>query len=194
MDLSHRGTSKFHIMSSISFRYYELCVVIGSVLFIFVSNPDCHSRSRQSVTQNYWRWKNPLSLFLSIQVEVTTTGAAHCLPILRPYGPVVPAGTAWEDAALAPPRLPPVVQASPPHLQGPSMAMAWEALAEWLAEVFVSGVPVPLHPRTATSTMSTQMRRSLSSLLLLLLHALFTFPILCSRATLYPGGTAELCH
>ncbi len=169
-------------------------MISGSVLYIFVSNPDCENISRQSVAQNYRRWKNPLSLFLSIQVEVTTTGAAHCLLILRPCGPVVPAGTAWEDAAPAPPHLPPLVQPSPPHLQGPSMATAWGVLAGWSEEACASGVPVPLHPRTATSTMSTQMRKSLSSLLLLLLHDLFTFPILCSQATLYPGGTAELCR
>lgn len=135
-----------------------------------------------------------LSLFLSFQVEVTTTGAVLCLPTLRPYGPVVPAGTASEDVAPALPHLSPLVQPSPPPLQGPSMATVSGVSVEWSEEAFVSGVPVPLHPHTATSIMSNQMRKSLSSLLLLLLHTLFTFPILCSQATLCPGGTAELFH
>lgn len=136
--------------------------------------------------------ETPLSFFLSTQGELITTGAALCLPIHRPCGPVAPAGTAWEDAAPAPPRLPLPVQPLPPPLRGPSMATAWEASAEWSEEAFVYGVPVLPHPRAATWPTSTRMRRSLSSLLPLSLHSLSTFPILCCLATLYPGGTAEL--
>lgn len=162
-------------------------------LFVLViqtarANPD---RVELRITRD---GSKPLSLFLSIQVEVTTTGAAHCLPTIRPCGPVAPAGTAWEDAAPAPPRLPPLVRASPPPLQGPSTATAWGVLTEWMEGAFVSGAPVPLRPRAATSTTSTQTRRSPSSLPPLLLRTLFTFPTPCFRATSYPGGTAGLCR
>lgn len=62
--------------------------------------------------------------FISIQVEVTTTGAVRCLPSLTPCGPVVPAGAAL-GADLAPPRLPLPVLPSRLRLQGPSMATVW---------------------------------------------------------------------
>lgn len=143
------------------------------------------------LSQNYRTWNKPHSLSVcSFQVEVTTTGVARVPPTLRPCGPVAPAGTAWEDAGLSPPRLPPLVRPSPPPLHGPSMATAWGVLAAWLEGVFVSGVLVPPRPRGATSTMSSKMRRSLSYLLPLFLFTPCTFLTLCSRDSLYPGGTA----
>lgn len=146
---------------------------------------------RDSVVHNYMKWRNP-SLFLSTPLEVTTTGAAHCLPIPRPCGPAVPAGITWEVAVPAPPHLLLRVQPSPPPLQGPSTDMAWQVLAELLEEAYVSEVLVLLHLRAATSNTSNQMRRSRSSLLLL--HNLFTLHVLYSRATLHPEGIAELYH
>lgn len=173
------------LLCSSSSHYYEMCEAVELVVL---------SRSRQHSAQNYRTSKKPLSLslFLSIQVGVTTTGAAHCLPSLRLCGPVVPAGTVWEAAALVLPHLPPPVQSSPPPQPGPSTATAWVVWEGWLEGAFVSAVPVPPHPRAGTSTRSIQMRKSLFSPLLLSPLTLSTFPILCSQATLCPGGTAGL--
>lgn len=129
---------------------------------------------------------------LSIQVEVTTRGAALFLPSLIPYGPVVPAGAAL-DAVPAPPRLPLPVLPSLLPPQDHSMATASGVWGEWWEEAFVSVVLVPPRPITTTPTVSSQMRRrSPCSLLLLSLLTLFSFPILGSLAILHSGGTAEL--
>lgn len=136
---------------------------------------------------------NPFLSLPSTQVGVTTTGAAHCPPTIRPCGPVAPAGTAWAAVGPAPPPRPPPARPSPPPPPGLSTATAWALWAGWSEGAFASGVPAPLRLLTATSPISTRTRKSLSSLPLSPLHNPSTLPTLCSRDILCPGGTAELC-
>lgn len=107
-----------------------------------------------------------ITLSLSTQVD-TTTGVVLCTPNPMPYGPVVPAGTVREQAVPALPHLPLQVPPSPLLLQGPSMATVSVVLEGWSVEAFGSVGPGHPRHRAVTSTVPIQMRRSLSSHLLL---------------------------